>query len=270
MKLKNTLSLILATLLIAMLALAGCTKPIPPSNTSTAIQVFDQIDIEDWIKNSSTFKFDGVSGSIKIPSIVSTVEGNQTISAGDWEFTVEYQTTHPGHGDRTGQALAQVITNHTAIIKVKNGVITSAVCDGVWDIQADKSIIQNNESTPLTTFTQEESRQIAEEFVRNSPTFKFDGIEDTLTFVKADILRSLTERTPFGWQFTFEFQCQHAGYGDRTGQVLSQVITPHKAVISVEQGKITEAVMDEKWDMLNQKMMEDSNSTAITTPLPNN
>lgn len=142
MKLKSTLSLILATLLLAILALAGCTNPIPPANTS-AIQVSDQKDVEDWIKNSPTFKFDGIPGSIKIPNIVSSVDGNKTISAAEWEFTVEYQTTHLGHGDRTGQALAEVITHHTAVIIIKNGVITSAVCDDIWDIQADKYIAHN-------------------------------------------------------------------------------------------------------------------------------
>lgn len=268
MKSKSTLSLILATLLLATLMLAACTKDITttPSNTSTAIQVYDQIDIEDWIKNSSTFKFDGISGSIKIPSIVSTVEGNQPVSTGEWEFTVEYKTSHPGHGDRTSQVLTQVITNHTAIIKIENGVIISAVCDDIWDMQADKNLSEENGNSPLITITQEESRQIAGDFVRNSPTFKFDGIEDTLNFVKADILRTSNERTPFGWQFTFEFQCQQSGYGDRTGQILAKVITPHKAVINVEQGKVTEAVMDQKWDMINQKMLDGSNSTPSQTP----
>lgn len=31
--------------------------------------------------------------------------------------------------------------------------------------------------------------------------------------------------------------------------------TQHKAVINVEQGEIKSAVMDEKWDMTNQKML---------------
>jgi len=46
------------------------------------------------------------------------------------------------------------------------------------------------------------------------------------------------------------------------------VITLHEAVINVEQGKITEAVMDEKWDMINQKMLDGSNSTPSQTPYP--
>lgn len=98
--------------------------------------------------------------------------------------------------------------------------------------------------------TQEESQKIAEDFVRNSPTFVFDGIEDTL--VLTDTVPLVT---PNGWQFMYEFDSRHAGYGDRTGQVLAQVITPHRAAIMVEEGEITLAVMDERWRMDTQEII---------------
>lgn len=37
--------------------------------------------------------------------------------------------------------------------------------------------------------------------------------------------------------------------------MLAHVMTLHEVVISVEQGEIKSAVMDEKWDMLGQKML---------------
>ena len=112
-------------------------------------------------------------------------------------------------------------------------------------VKADGSV------TDLSVFQQmseEGSREIAEEFLRKSPTFVFDGIEDTLKLT--DTLRP---RCPYCWVFVFEFDSRHAGYGDRTGQALAQVITPHKVSIAVEQLEIKSAVMDEKWDMINQK-----------------
>ena len=36
--------------------------------------------------------------------------------------------------------------------------------------------------------------------------------------------------------------------------MLAQVITPHEAIIAIEEGEIKSAVMDEKWDMLGQEM----------------
>jgi len=109
-----------------------------------------------------------------------------------------------------------------------------------WSLQA---------IAPIREFSREENQQIAEAFVKNSPTFVFDGIEETL---------ELTETYPptvtlSGWQFVFKFDSRHAGYGDRTGQVLAQVITPHQAVIVVEQGEVTHAIIDEKWDTINQQ-----------------
>ena len=41
-----------------------------------------------------------------------------------------------------------------------------------------------------------------------------------------------------------------------TGMMLAQVITHHKAVISVEQHEITTALIDDKWDMIMQKEAE--------------
>jgi hypothetical protein len=93
-----------------------------------------------------------------------------------------------------------------------------------------------------------ESQRIAEDFVRNSPTYVFDGIEGTLR-----LINTVEVSSPYTWTFVFYFESRHAGYGDRTGQMLAQVITPHKTSITVEQGEITCASMDEKWDMIKQE-----------------
>ena len=66
----------------------------------------------------------------------------------------------------------------------------------------------------------------------------------------------------------FTFESRHAGYGDRSGQVLPRAITPHEAVIMVEAGAVTSAVMDGVWDMINQKMLESSFVTPSQTPYP--
>ncbi|MDD5511901.1 MAG: hypothetical protein PHI12_14010 [Dehalococcoidales bacterium] len=101
--------------------------------------------------------------------------------------------------------------------------------------------------------TEEGSRELAEKFVRNSPTFKFDGNQVTL-----ELVETLYPDIENAWQFIFHFESAHAGYGDRTGQVLAQVMTPHEAVITIEQGEIKNAVMDEKWDMIQQKQIDSS------------
>lgn len=97
--------------------------------------------------------------------------------------------------------------------------------------------------------TEEEGLVIAQEFVLNSPTYRYDGsnlvhIETT----KGDC--------PSCWIFIFEFTSRKAGYGDRTKQNVAQVITQHTARITVENGRVTTAVLDNVWDMISQEMIE--------------
>jgi hypothetical protein len=130
--------------------------------------------------------------------------------------------------------------------------VTVTTLQGGWrwqgKVKPDGAV---TELSPVTQMSQEGSRDIAEEFVRNSPTFTYDGMEETLKLTE-----TLTARCPFCWTFTFEFDSRAAGYGDRTGQMLAQVITHHRAVIAVDKHEIISAVMDDKWDMLRQRELE--------------
>jgi len=104
----------------------------------------------------------------------------------------------------------------------------------------------------LEQVTKEGSEQIALDFVTNSPTFVFDGIEDTL-----ELVDSIEVSIPLTWMFVVKFESAHAGYGDRTGRMLAEVITPHEVSIAVEQGEIVYASMDNVWDMINQEEFSD-------------
>ena len=98
--------------------------------------------------------------------------------------------------------------------------------------------------------SEEESLEIALEYLKNSPTFRFDGMEDTLKHVETHPLD-----TPYSWEFVFTFKSRHAGYGDRTGQILAQVITPHTAHIIVQEGKVVSATLDDQWDTMKQAII---------------
>jgi hypothetical protein len=98
-------------------------------------------------------------------------------------------------------------------------------------------------------YTVEGAVNVAVRFLKNSPTYKFDGIPDTLKVMDTRILESF----PVQYVVTITFDSRHAGYGDRTGQVLAQVITPHEIVITVVEGEVTRAVVDDKWDELNNR-----------------
>lgn len=99
------------------------------------------------------------------------------------------------------------------------------------------------------TYTEEDSLRTAQKFVLDSPTYKYDG---------GDLKHIGTEplKCPYCWQFTFTFTSTHAGYGDRSGQMVAQVITSHTAKVIVEKGKVTHAVLDDDWDIIGQEMIE--------------
>jgi hypothetical protein len=101
---------------------------------------------------------------------------------------------------------------------------------------------------PQPLHTEEEAVEIAKGFLANSPTYRWDG-EDMR------VIDVLTLRCPYCWEVVIEFQCRHGGYGDRTGKIVIQVITPHVARIVVEKGEVTSAILDNKWDEINQRTL---------------
>ena len=98
-------------------------------------------------------------------------------------------------------------------------------------------------------YMEEGAVNAAVHFLKNSPTYQFDGIPETLQLIDTKILESF----PVQYVVTIAFDSRHAGYGDRTGQVLAQVITRHESVITVVEGGGIRAVIDGKWDELNQR-----------------
>jgi hypothetical protein len=101
-----------------------------------------------------------------------------------------------------------------------------------------------------STGSLENSRETARVFVTQEATYRFDGMADTLKLTNTVSIAN-------GWKFTFEFSSSHGGYGNRTGQMVTEVITPHTAIVSVQSGVVTEAVMDGVWDMVKLQVVTD-------------
>jgi hypothetical protein len=95
---------------------------------------------------------------------------------------------------------------------------------------------------------EERAYEIAQTFVLQGPTFSFDGIPDTLLVTDMIILESF----PPQYRLTMSFDSSHAGYGNRDGQALAQVITMHEIVVTVVRDAVVSAVIDLEWDELEQ------------------
>jgi hypothetical protein len=116
---------------LVLFALKGPSAfPTSPSTATVASCTQEQASAISLIlvKNSPTFSYDGVKDSIRLVKAESPDNG-QT-----WKLVYSFKTAHPGHGDRSDQVLAQVVTGHTAEVTVTKCKITAAVCDKTWDL----------------------------------------------------------------------------------------------------------------------------------------
>ena len=103
--------------------------------------------------------------------------------------------------------------------------------------------------------------EAAESWIKNSsPTFLFDGTGLELREVEG---LAREGAGPAAYVMVFEFESRHAGYGDRAGEMLAQVITPHQLEVRVERDpevggwKIVRAVTDGKFDEMAGEFLED-------------
>ena len=92
------------------------------------------------------------------------------------------------------------------------------------------------------------AEEIAENWIKNqSPTYVFDGFD-----------LSLEEKKEAGeneYFFVYAFKSRGAGYGDRSDQMIAQVITDHELQITVEENNVVRAVNDETYDELNDRFL---------------
>ena len=112
---------------------------------------------------------------------------------------------------------------------------------------------------------EEAALQIAKHFIMNAPTYAFDGVDGTFRLIQTTSLESW----PVQYVVIFSFESSHAGYGDRTGEILAQVVTTHVAWVKVVNGEVVQAVIDETWDELKQRengIVDDVPDDTIISP----
>ena len=129
------------------------------------------------------------------------------------------------------------------------GVIAASVI-GAYFVSAQTTLTK----IPATQEDQEryDAMDVAKKYIVTSPTFAFDGLPETLDVENVSIMESY----PVQYRITAAFDSSHGGFGNREGQILTQVITPHKVDIIVSEGEVVYAVTDETWDELNLQYVQ--------------
>ena len=93
---------------------------------------------------------------------------------------------------------------------------------------------------------------LALNYLNISPTFVFDGIPESVQVTDIS-----SGRTPVpNWVIMIDFDCSHPGFGDRVNADVLEVITSHTISIKVSQGVVVSALIDGKWDTVNQIFIE--------------
>jgi hypothetical protein len=109
----------------------------------------------------------------------------------------------------------------------------------------------------FTSLTQQENdedyRNVAEAWVvEESLTYPYDGSNLEYT--------NTTESEEGVYEHTFSFESSQAGYGDRTGDILAQVITPHEIVVTIRDGQVVSAVTDGVYNEMTGTMISENGS----------
>lgn len=81
---------------------------------------------EEWIINAPTYAYDGSNLTLTDHVILNSFPEQH-------EITYEFMSSQAGYGDQSGEVPAQEITQHTIVVRVAGGEVTSAIIDGVWD-----------------------------------------------------------------------------------------------------------------------------------------
>jgi len=227
---KTTLVVIIAIMALPALSIYAW-------QTTTMYTEQNAIDAAlQFVEDSPTYSWDGIEGTIELVGAHKTMTTDIV-----WEVVVEFTSANAGYGDRSDVMVATVITDHVVTITVEGDTVTAAIIDGEWDELGAMEVIIDD--TPYG-----ETVDTAIDFLKNGPTFSFDGIPGSI-----EVIEVITaESYPVQYFITIAFECTQAGYGDREGMMIAQVISPHEIRIALSNGVIGSAIIDDQWDELIQ------------------
>jgi carboxymethylenebutenolidase len=127
-------------------------------------------------------------------------------------------------------------------------------------------LLQRGWASHELTDTGKISIDVASWFIKSSPTFSSDGMEESLNIK----INSIRESFPEQYVIEAEFSSRHGGYGDREDKFVTQAITPHTMDLVVSSGNVVSAIIDEEWDELNQKLWGVHNLPDVDTTVTQN
>ncbi|WP_394701089.1 hypothetical protein [uncultured Methanolobus sp.] len=100
--------------------------------------------------------------------------------------------------------------------------------------------------------SENERKKIASEWIMNAPTYSFDGSDLELESYQ------VSKDNPAEAMLNYTFISSHGGYGNRSGQMITQVITEHSIELVLYNRNVNSAIIDGVWDEMNHVMLEEA------------
>ncbi|MFT4249739.1 MAG: hypothetical protein ACMXYD_00015 [Candidatus Woesearchaeota archaeon] len=103
--------------------------------------------------------------------------------------------------------------------------------------------------------------EIATQWIQQAPTYAHDG--ENLALTEYYVQESYPERHVL----TFSFTSRTAGYGDRSDELVAQVLTDHEIRVVIVEEEVVSAVIDGVWDEVAQEMLLEQQPTDPNEPV---
>jgi len=241
-------------LLVLMAAFAACTEQQPVENGAVITYtlyggfVMPAYAVQELVvtEHMATFTIRSSDGAVtreyrrnltkeQYDAIVQVFADNNFTAFGDRYVEGESHVTDVGYADInfTANGKSKVVTTYNYNDFMPQGLITIRE-------KLQETIVY------VTTLDEAQIKELAKDWIQKAPTYSYDGSGLQLVgYVRQD-------SDPVRHVLTYNFTSSHAGFGNRTGKVTAQVITPHTIFVTIIDSTVDSAVIDGRWDEMGQ------------------
>jgi hypothetical protein len=255
---KTEIMGVFAVLLIAAAMIAACMQVQEPDSSNIVIKykfyggfVMQTHAIQELVvtKDKSTLTITAADGTI-----TERFEKNLTTEQFNDIVKVFIDNNFASYGDRYDEGQNYVTdVGFTDITFTANGKTKTVTTYNVNDYMPAGLIRIREKLQETVEYTrsldESQIKELTESWIREAPTYKYDGSGlGLVNYVQQ-------ESFPVRHVLTYNFTSSHAGYGDRSGKVTAPVITEHTIKITIIDGNVESAIIDEIWDEMGQFMV---------------
>jgi hypothetical protein len=240
-------------LILLLLVMAGCMPIEIDSGTSFEMEIYMDTDVSGFSRQVIRINEDSMIYTLYDEFGGKHTEIMQDVAESRYQETIDVFRNNDFMGLQDANPMDPAEDRRAVIRAIGSNVLKAVEIDpySLDDVSAGHRAVAEEMEKLIDEAREisiDEARVIAEEWIRGSPTYGHDGFD--LSLVGQERLG------PGRYGFTYSFNSRSAGYGNRSGQVVAQVITPHTIRVRIDDLRVTHAVIDGRWDDLKQQLID--------------